>query len=362
MKSNNLGENIMEIRETIGIILLIIGFIASFFAPAGFFLIIIGALVFGKNRLALFLFATGVRVIFQPNGIASGIFLALIGGGLLAKNHYFPFGFSLTDSGRRKFNPFTGKKHHNRVNDDEFLKNSANEYYQVINQSQVLDDSEHGQLMVNVSEKLIDSVESYLKTIGRSDFTQRYYGWDFHLIARDAVNAFCMPGGKIVVFSGLYSVIGTEEELAFILGHEMAHSLLDHSRTLASAQKSKNRLRTGAKIGSIALSLAGYGEAAAAARIATNVADVGSHYFLMKPWGRDQELEADKLGMMIIHMAGYDVSNVPAFWARMSGGAHKNDFFSTHPTDEKRINQMKKIAPKIAGCNDFTSKPIMELV
>ena len=352
----------MEMRETIGIILLIVGFIISFFVPAGALLIFVGAFVYGRNRLALILLVGGLRGMFQPTGLVGGLFLALIGGGLLAKSYYFPFGFSLTNSGKHKLNPFTGKKHHNRVNDDEFLRNAANEYYQVINQSQLLDDTEQGQLMIGVAQKLIAAVEAYLKSIDRADFTQNYYGWDFHLIARNVVNAFCMPGGKIVVFSGLFSVISSEEELAFILGHEMAHSLLDHARTLASAQKSKNRLRTGAKLGSVALSLAGYGEAAAATRIATNVADVGSHYFLMKPWGRDQELEADKLGMMIIHMAGYNVANVPAFWARMSGGAHKNDFFSTHPTDQKRINQMNKLVPKIVNCTDFTSKPIMELV
>ena len=352
----------MQTREKIGIILLVAGFITSFFAKAGILLIFAGAIVFGKNRISLILLVAGLRGMFQPNGLAAGLIVALIGGAFIAKDYYFPFGFALSDSGKRQFNPFTGKKHHNRVNDDEFLKNSANEYYQVINQSQILDDTEQGQLMINVSKKLISAVESYLKSIGRSDFTQNYYGWDFHLIARNAVNAFCMPGGKIVVFSGLYSAISTEEELAFILGHEMAHSLLDHARTLTSAQKSKNRLKTGARIGSIALSLAGYGEAAAATRIATNVADVGSQYFLMKPWGRDQELEADKLGMMIIHMAGYNVSNVSSFWARMSGGAHQHDFFSTHPTDSKRISQMEKIAPKIINCRDFTSKPIMELV
>ena len=352
----------MEIRETIGIALLVIGFITSFFIPAGTLLIFLGAFVYGKNRLALILLVGGLRGMFQPNALMVGLVLALIGGGLLAKNHYFPYGFSLTESGKRKINPFTGKKHHNRVNDDEFLRNAANEYYQVLNQSQLLDDTEQGQLMIGVSQKLISTVENYLKSIARADFTQNYYGWDFHLIARNAVNAFCMPGGKIVAFSGLFSVINTEEELAFILGHEMAHSLLDHSRTIASAQKSKNRLRTGAKIGSVALSLAGYGEAAAATRIATNVADVGSQYFLMKPWGRDQELEADKLGMMIIHMAGYNVSNVPDFWARMSGGTHQHDFFSTHPTDKKRIKQMNKLVPKIVNCTDFTSKPIMELV
>ena len=216
--------------------------------------------------------------------------------------------------------------------------------------------------MVEVSKKLIGAVESYLESIDRTDFTKGSYGWDFHLVSGDVVNAVCMPGGKILVFSGMFSKIASQKELAFILGHEMAHSLLDHARTITSAQKSKNRLRTGARIGSIALSLAGYGEAAAATRIATNVADVGSQYLLMKPWGRDQELEADKLGMMIIYMAGYDISNVAGFWARMSGGAHQRDFFSTHPTDQKRISQMIETASKIVECDDFTSKPIMELV
>lgn len=352
----------METKEIIGLILIIIGFIASFMIPVGGILIIVGIFVFGRNKLALFLLVVGLRLLFSPMDIFMGVICALIGGGLLAKNYYFPFGFSLTGSPNKNVNPFTGKKHHNRVNDDKFLKEASQEYYQLINQSQLLDDTEQGQLMTNVSQKLISTVENYLKSINREDFTQNYYGWDFHLIAKDIVNAICIPGGKIVAFSGLFSVINTEEELAFILGHEMAHSLLDHSRTLASAQKSKNRLKTGAKLGSVALSIAGYGEAASLTNAATNIADVGSHYFLMKPWGRDQELEADKLGMMIIHMAGYDVSNVPSFWERMSGGAHKHDFFSTHPTDKKRIKQMNNLVPKIVDCNDFTSKPIMMLV
>ena len=352
----------METRETIGIVLMILGLIISIFNPAGIFLSIVGIFVFGKYRLALFLLLVGLWLIFSPTGFGVGILLLLAGAAIIFKNEYFSFGFSLTEGGKRKINPFSGKKHHNRVNDDEFLQNAAAEYYQVLNQSQLLDDTEQGQLMIAVAQRLISAVEQYLKSIGRSEYTQNYYGWDFHLIANNAVNAFCMPGGKIIVFSGLFSVINSEEELAFILGHEMAHSLLDHARTLASAQKSKNRLRTGAKIGGAALSLAGYGEAAAVTNIATNVADVGSHYFLMKPWGRDQELEADKLGMAIIHMAGYDISKVPNFWARMSGGAHEHDFFSTHPTDKKRINQMNNLVPKIVGCDDFTSKPILKLI
>lgn len=351
----------METRETIGIILMIIGFIVSFFNTGGALLIIVGAFVYGTNRLALILLVGGLRAIFTPTGLGAGLFLTAIGAVLIIKNVYFPNGFALTEGGRKKINPFSGKKHHNRVNDDEFLRNAAIEYNQVIAQSQVLDNTEQGQLMTGVAQKLISAVESHLSSIGRSDFTQNYYGWEFHLIANNQINAFCLPGGKIVAFSGLFSVIQSEEELAFILGHEMAHSLLDHGRTKVSAQKSKNRLKTGARIGSIALSLAGQGEAAALTRAATNIADVGSHYFLMQPWGRDQEMEADKLGMIIIHLAGYDIRNIPQFWAKMSGGANKNDFFSTHPADNKRIKQMNDLIPKILSCNDFTSKPLLRL-
>lgn len=169
----------MKTREIIGIIIIAIGFAASFFAPQAALLIIAGPFVYGKNRLALILLAGGLRGMFQPNAIISGLVIALIGAVLILKNHFFPFGFALTENGKRKFNPFTGKKHHNRVNDDEFLTQSANEYYQVIGQSQLLDDTQNGQMMMNVSKNLIEAVERYLKSIKRADFTQNYYGGDF---------------------------------------------------------------------------------------------------------------------------------------------------------------------------------------
>ena len=351
----------METRETIGLILMVIGAVISILFSSGLIISIAGILVFGRHRWKLFLILVGFAALFTPTGLGMGLLLIVIGAVFIAKSEMFPYGLHLTEGGRKKVNPFSGKKHHNRVNDDEFLKSSAINYYQIINQSQVLDNTQQGQLMISVAQKLISTVEKYLASIGRSDFTQNYYGWEFHLIARNQVNAFCLPGGKIVVYSGLFSVIQKEEELAFILGHEMAHSLLDHGRTKVSAQKSKNRMRTGARLGSLALGLAGFGEAAAVTRVATNVADIGSEYFLMQPWGRDQELEADKLGMMIIHLAGYDISHIPEFWARMSGGSNNHDFFSTHPADKKRINQMVDLVPKIKNCNDFTSKPILSL-
>ena len=261
---------------------------------------------------------------------------------------------------RSALNPFTGKKHYDTVNDDKFLQECYQEYYQTIKQSQLLDNTEYGQLISKVSIKLITAVENHLAQIGRSDYTKDYYDWEFHLIANDVVNAFCMPGGKIVVFSGLFSIADSEEELAFILGHEMAHALLDHARTRISAQNTTNAVTSAAWIGSFALDLMGLGEIGGLARAATNVATIGSQFFLMNPWGRDQELEADKLGMMIIHWAGYDISGIPQFWQKMSGhNANEHDFFSTHPADSKRIAVMNELLFEIENEKDFISQPVL---
>ncbi len=261
---------------------------------------------------------------------------------------------------RSSINPFTGKSHFDIVNDDQFLQDSYNEYYSLINQSQLLDNTPNGQLVRNVAIRLIQAVEHHLAQIGRSDYTKDYYDWDFHLVADDTINAFCMPGGKIVMFSGILSVADTEEKVAFILGHEMAHALLDHSRTKVSAQNAHNAVTSAAWIGSFALDLVGLGEIGGFARAATNVASIGSQFLFLNPWGRDQEIEADKLGMMIIHWAGYDISSIPDFWQSMAGNnPNEHDFFSTHPSDSKRIEAMNQLIFEIENEKDFYSAPVL---
>lgn len=261
---------------------------------------------------------------------------------------------------RSAVNPFTGKKHLDMVNDDKFLKESYNEYYGMINRVQLLDNTQNGQIVIGVAVKLINAVKDYLSKIGRLDYVEDYYDWDVHLVADDTVNAFCMPGGKIVMFSGILSIANTEEKIAFILGHEMAHALLDHSRTRISAQNAQNAISSAAWIGSIAMDLIGLGELGSLTRAATNVATVGSQFFLMNPWGRDQELEADRLGMMIIHWAGYDISHIPHFWQEMSShNTNEHDFFSTHPADSKRIAAMNELIHEIENEWDFYTKPVI---
>ncbi|WP_304094016.1 M48 family metallopeptidase [Methanobrevibacter ruminantium] len=261
---------------------------------------------------------------------------------------------------RSPINPFTGKEHYDTVDDDKFLKEIFGYYYQELSKYQILDESPQGQLTIQIATKLIRTVEEFLYKIGRYDYVDGYYEWEVHLIANDCINATCHAGGKITVYSGILSVANTEERLAFILAHEMAHALLDHSRTKISARQTKEGLASAALLGSFALDLFGMGEIGSMARAATNVVNVGSEYFLMQPWGRDQEYEADKLGMLIAHLAGYDISHVPKFWMEFTGSnARGFDFFSTHPADDKRIAVMIETEEEIINTDDFYSRPIL---
>ena len=169
-----------------------------------------------------------------------------------------------------------------------------------------------------------------------------------------------MPGGKIVMFSGILSIANTEERVAFILGHEMAHALLDHSRTRASIESAKNTIATASYFGSFLLDIFGMGAIGDITRASINAANIGSDFLFVKPFGRDQELEADRLGMLIIHWAGYDINAIPAFWENMSQkGGNNFEFFSTHPSDEKRIANMKALIAEINSNKDFTSAPVI---
>ena len=261
---------------------------------------------------------------------------------------------------RSPLNPFTGKEHYDTVDDDEFLKMCYEAYYNEISNSQLLDHTPEGKFVVEVASKLIGTVEDFLIKIGRYDYVEDYYDWEFHLVNNSQVNACCYPGGKIVVYSGILEIADNEEKLAFILGHEMAHALLDHTRTKFSVQQTKDTLTTVSLVGSLALDLMGFGNAGAMARAAVNLADMGSHYLLTQPWGRDQEYEADKLGMIIIHLAGYDVGVVPDFWEVFSNNsANTFDFFSTHPSDAKRIAVMKESLEELLLDDDYYSKPVL---
>ena len=261
---------------------------------------------------------------------------------------------------RSDINPFTGKSHFDIVNDDRFLKFSYNKYYKLINEYNLLDDTSAGKLVSKVSLNLIHAVEEYLRNIGRYDYVEDYYEWEFHLLQSPEVNALCLPGGKIVVLSGILEHMNSEEDLAFILGHEMSHALLDHARTEISKRTAGLGLTTASWFGGLALDIMGHDDVGSMVRAASNIASITSEYFMFKPFGRDNEIEADKLGIILIYLAGYDINHVPDFWSSMSKSNPNNfDFFATHPTDEKRLQAMRETIWSIRNDKDFFNKPLL---
>lgn len=143
---------------------------------------------------------------------------------------------------RSPINPFTGKEHYDAVDDDKFLEMVQKSFYEDIENYELLDNTVNGLMVFNVASRLIQTVEDFLMKIGRYDYVEDYYEWEFHLVENDVVNAYCAPGGKIVFYSGIFQMVQNEEQLAFILAHEMAHALLDHGRTRISVQQTKDTL------------------------------------------------------------------------------------------------------------------------
>ncbi len=261
---------------------------------------------------------------------------------------------------RSPLNPFTGKKHYDNVNDDKFLAECYNYYYQEVNQFQLLDDTPNGKVVFDVTSRLVQTVNDYLMKIGRYDYVDGYYDWEVHLVNSSIVNACCFPGGKIIVYAGILEYMENSDELAFVLAHEVSHALLDHSRTQQSVEQTKNSISNISWIGSFALDMMGLGGAGDLTRAAINVAHAGSNLLVTQPWGREHELEADKLGLYIAYLAGFNVNVAPSFWQRFTqSGGNDFDFFSTHPSDNKRIAVMRESLEEIYNEKDFYSKPLL---
>ena len=149
-----------------------------------------------------------------------------------------------------------------------------------------------------------------------------------------------MPGGKIVVYEGLLSVAQTEAELAAVVGHEIGHAVAKHSNERMSQQ-----IMT--QYGMAILSQALSQKSAAVQTVATSVFGLGAQVGLMLPYSRKHEYEADYMGIVFMEIAGYDSNSALEFWTKMAaGGGNTNDFLSTHPSDNKRIAQIRKRIPE----------------
>ena len=232
---------------------------------------------------------------------------------------------------------FTGRKQILMYSDSEITALSDQTYTEFMNEARVSTDAEATKMLKGVGQKMVSALESYMKKSGQEEALSGL-SWEFQLVDSAAVNAFCLPNGKIVFFEGILKYADTPDYIAVVMGHEMAHAIAKHGNERMSQESAMNI------VGSLASELIGASKGSSAQSLFNLGFGLGSQVGVLLPYSRKHEYEADKIGMYIMDIAGYDVNAAPAFWKKMLEGStgSANDFLSTHPSDAKRIAALKE--------------------
>ena len=247
----------------------------------------------------------------------------------------------LVSCGTTKTVPITGRQQSLMVSDDQVLSLSFQEYSDYMKTAKASTNSTNTALVKRVGQNIAKAVESFLTQNGMAEDVKTY-SWEFNLVQDNQVNAWCMPGGKIVVYEGLLPVTQDEASLAIVMGHEIAHAVARHSaERLSNAYKEQ--------YGAAALSalLQGAGVSSGWQQLASLAHQYGGALFT-SGFSRKQESEADHIGLIFAAMAGYNPEVAVSFWQRMSSatGGGSSSIFADHPSDATRIEQIQGWLPE----------------
>jgi len=248
-------------------------------------------------------------------------------------------GVLLTANSCRKV-PLTGRKQLRLLPESTLIQSSVPQYRKLVSEGSAQANPAQVEQVKRVGAKISVAVEQYLK---KSKQSERLSGikWEFNVINQNVVNAFCMPGGKVAFYSGIFPLTQDDNGVAVVMGHEIAHAIAGHGNERVSQQLA---IQTGLTSLDIALSE----KPSQTNDLILAAAGLGSQVGITLPFSRLHETEADKLGMVFMAMAGYDPSKAIDFWKRMksAGGAKPPEFLSTHPSDDKRIKDLQQFLPK----------------
>jgi predicted Zn-dependent protease len=247
----------------------------------------------------------------------------------------------LTSCGTTSTVPITGRKQNLLVSDEQVLSLSNQQYQEYMASAKKSTNATNTALVKRVGQNLANAVVSYLNANGLGAEVSQYQ-WEFNLVQDTQINAFCMPGGKIVVYEGLLPVTQDEASLAIVLGHEIAHAVAKHS-----AERLSNAYRQQYGIQVLGAVASGMGASSSMVQLGQIVAGAGGQFFTAG-FSRKQESEADHMGLVFAAMAGYDPSVAVGFWQRMSQatGGGSSSLLSDHPSDAERISDIQKWIPE----------------
>lgn len=237
-------------------------------------------------------------------------------------------------------NPFTGKKTmaFPGTSNSQLFPAAFAQYNQVLSESKVVTGTKDAEMITRVGQRIATAAERWLTANGNPGYLKDYK-WEYKLIQSEQVNAWCMPGGKIAFYTGILPIAQNETGVAAIMGHEVAHALANHGQQRMSAGMVQQGISL---VGNVALAndenLGLYNQAFGI------VSNVGG----MLPFSRSHETEADKIGLYLMAIAGYNSDEASELWKRMkanSGGQAPPEFLSTHPSNDSRIKSLKNLAP-----------------
>lgn len=238
-------------------------------------------------------------------------------------------------------NPFTGKSTLALVSNNEILPSAFQQYSQFLSENKVIAGSADAKRVENIGTKIKVAAERWLTANGQAGYLTDYR-WEYKLVESKDVNAWCMPGGKIVVYSGILPITKDDAGLATVLGHEVSHALANHGQQRMSAGLLQ-------QLGGAGVAIATGGTSAETQQMAMQAYGAASEVGGMLPFSRSHETEADKIGLILMAIAGYNPDKAIEFWSRMSansGGNKPPEFLSTHPADATRIANIKALIPQ----------------
>ncbi|MCK7591147.1 M48 family metallopeptidase [Subsaxibacter sp. CAU 1640] len=236
-------------------------------------------------------------------------------------------------------NPFTGKKTLALVPNSQIFPTAFAQYDQFLSENKVITGTKDANMVRTVGQKIAVAAERWLDANGYQGYLKDFR-WEYNLVQDNTVNAWCMPGGKIVVYTGILPIADGEAGLAAIMGHEISHALVNHGQQRMSAAMLQ---QGGALAGNILI------EDQKTLNIFNQSYGVGSNVLGILPFSRSHETEADEIGLYLMAIAGYEPMEAANLWRRMSaqsGGGAPPEFLSTHPSNESRIRNIEANAAR----------------
>ncbi|MDF7807358.1 M48 family metallopeptidase [Pontiellaceae bacterium B12219] len=234
--------------------------------------------------------------------------------------------------------PITGRKQLKIIPEQQMIAQSAVSYAEVISEGPLSTNKEQTEQIKRVGERIAAAVETYLTANNQQDLIEGF-DWEFNLIDDDVPNAWCMPGGKVVFYTGILPYTKDETGIAVVMGHEIAHAIAGHGTERVSHQLVQ---QGGGILASYFSKDTDYHEAIMMSY------GLGTQYLAILPYSRGHESEADHMGLVFMAMAGYNPEGAVEFWQRMgaAGGEKPPEFLSTHPSDQTRIRELREHMPE----------------